>query len=307
MLEPSELFPEVPNLYEFPSVHADMLFDDERVGRYSEAIKQVVRKGDVVADIGTGTGLLAFLCLQAGAERVHAIERSPALRWAKLLAEHHGYSEKIVFHGKDSRATNLSEKVDVIVSELIGHIAFEEGMVESLFDARERFLSEHGTIIPQQVKLRVALVSEQDIYPTYINCWKSVKGIDYTIMREEAVKACYLTSINDRNLLSEPATFFFVDFLNDNKPGDLCDVRCFRVCRAGDINGVALWFDAELACGINLSSGPWNRQTHWLQCFAPIRHPFTVNKGDVLRVTIDMILRKTEEDSFHFSVNINKE
>ena len=44
MLDPTELFPEVPNLYEFPSVHAGMLYDKERVSKYSEAISQVVKK-----------------------------------------------------------------------------------------------------------------------------------------------------------------------------------------------------------------------------------------------------------------------
>jgi protein arginine N-methyltransferase 1 len=85
-LEPSELFPEVPNLYEFPSVHADMIFDRERVGKYWKAISTVVRPGCVVADIGTGTGILAFLALRAGASHVHAIERSLAIDWARRVA-----------------------------------------------------------------------------------------------------------------------------------------------------------------------------------------------------------------------------
>ena len=51
MLDPSELFPEIPNLYEFPSTHADMLFDRERTQRYKEAICQSIQPGDIVADI----------------------------------------------------------------------------------------------------------------------------------------------------------------------------------------------------------------------------------------------------------------
>lgn len=98
MLDPTELFPEVPNLYEFPSVHAGMLFDEERVGKYSDAIQQVVKKGDIVADIGTGTGLLAFLYLKVGAKRVHAIERSSAIKWAKKIADRNRFSDKIIFH-----------------------------------------------------------------------------------------------------------------------------------------------------------------------------------------------------------------
>ncbi len=52
MLDPTELFPEVPNIYDFPSVHAGMLYDDERVAKYSTAIRQVVKEDDVVEDRG---------------------------------------------------------------------------------------------------------------------------------------------------------------------------------------------------------------------------------------------------------------
>lgn len=305
MLEPVELFPEVPNLYEFPSVHAGMLFDKERVGKYAEAIRQVVKNGDIVADIGTGTGLLAFLCLEAGAARVHAIERSSAIRWAKLLAERHGFADRIVFHHKDSRFHNLTERVNVVVSELIGHIAFEEGMAESLFDAKERFLVPDGVIIPERVQLEVALVEENEIYPECIDCWQPIQGIDYSVLREEAIKACYLTALNNRNLLSEPQTFFAVDFGEHQKP-ELRGSRSFVAYRTGEVNGIALWFDALLAPGVSLSSGPWMR-THWKQCFAPIAKPIAVRANERVSVKIDMRLRTKKQDSFKFNFNIGRE
>lgn len=305
MLEPSELFPEVPNLYEFPSVHAGMLFDEERVGKYSDAIQQVVKKGDIVADIGTGTGLLAFMCLKAGAARVHALERTAAVKWAKLLAEKNGFSDRIVFHEQDSRFHNLPEKVNVVVSELIGHIAFEEGMVESLFDAKERFLVPDGVIIPERVELKVALVEEKEVYPECIECWQPIHGIDYSVLREEAVKACYLTGLSDRNLLSEPKTFFMVNFSEGRQP-NLQGTHAFDVCRTGKINGIALWFDADLAPGVSLSSGPWTRN-HWKQCFAPITAPINVIAGDNVSININMQLRTKENDSFKFNFSIERE
>ena len=304
MLDPSELFPEVPNIYEFPSVHAGMLYDKERVGKYSAAIRQVVKEGDVVADIGTGTGLFAFLCLKAGARRVHAIERSSAISWAKRVADKNGFGERIVFHKEDSRDCELGEKVDVVVSELIGHIAFEEGMAESLFDAKERFLADDGIMIPESVELKVALVEENEVYPECVDCWETIEGIDFSAMREKAIKACYLTSLNSQNLLSEPKTFFRVDF-NEGKRLDLQGSHRFDVCRAGKINGIALWFEASLSPNIMLSSGPWAR-THWKQCFAPISIPITVTDYDKISVDIDMKLRTKEDDSFEFNFCMEK-
>ncbi len=305
MLDPVELLPEVPTLYEFPSVHAGMLYDEERVAKYSEAISQVVKNGDIVADIGTGTGLLAFLCLKAGAKRVHAIERSSAIDWAKKIAAKNGFSDKIVFHKQDSRDCKLPERVNVIVSELIGHIAFEEGMAESLFDAKERFLVAGGVMLPERVDLKVALVEEKEIYSECIDCWQDIEGIDYSPMREEAVKACYLSNLSDRDLLSEPKTFFMADF-KERRPLSLKGKHSFDVCRSGKINGIALWFEASLSSNVALSSGPMSR-THWKQCFAPLPNPINVNIGDNVFVDINMQLRTKEKDSFTFIFSIDKE
>lgn len=281
-----------------------MLYDEERVAKYSAAIKQVIKKGDVVADIGTGTGLLAFLCLKAGAKRVHAIERSSAIDWAKRIADKNGLSDRIIFHKQDSRDCDLPEKVNVVVSELIGHIAFEEGMAESLFDARERFLVPGGVLVPEKVDLRVALVEEKEVYPECIDCWQDIGGIDYSPMREEAVKACYLSNLKDRDLLSKPKTFFRADF-QARRPLNLKGKHSFDVCRDGKINGIALWFESCLSPTVTLSSGPGTR-THWKQCFAPLTEAIHVSMGDNVCVNIDMQLRTKENDSFRIIFSVEK-
>ena len=286
MAEPTELFPEVPNLYEFLSVHADMLYAGERVEKYSEAIRRTVKPGDVVADIGTGTGLLALLCLHAGASRVHAIERSSAIQWARMLAERNGLSERIVFHNADSRQVWLPEKADVIVSELIGHAAFEEDMIECVMDAKRRFLASSGSIIPRSVRLRVAPVAETEVYREWIDRWEPVQGLDLSVLRDHAARVCYVTHLPPRELLSEPRTFFEADFTEDTIPS-LVGSRTFRIFRSGEVTGLGLWFEASLAPGVWLSSGPWTR-THWEQCFAPVPEPVRVSSGDQLRVSLDM-------------------
>jgi predicted RNA methylase len=172
------------------------------------AILSIVKTGRTVADIGTGTGLLAFLCIKAGAKRVHAIERSAAIKWAQELAKMNGFADRIIFHKGDSRRVKLPEKVDVVISELIGHMAFEEGMVESLRDARQRFLVPGGAMIPSSVRLQVCLVSAGDLYQEAIDRWEPIMGIDFSVLREQAVKTCYVTTFGDHNLLSESATAF---------------------------------------------------------------------------------------------------
>jgi protein arginine N-methyltransferase 1 len=59
-----------------PVEHARMLHDHARTDSFLAAVASVVRLGDVVLDIGTGSGVLAVAAARAGARRVYAIEAS---------------------------------------------------------------------------------------------------------------------------------------------------------------------------------------------------------------------------------------
>ena len=54
--------------------HELMLRDYIRMVAYEKAIKEAVKPGMVVADLGTGTGILALWALEAGAEKVYGID-----------------------------------------------------------------------------------------------------------------------------------------------------------------------------------------------------------------------------------------
>lgn len=143
--------------------------DEPRTKAYEAAIARRLKtiKDATVVDIGTGSlALLAIMAARAGARKVYAIERNAeAAKLAKELVVKAGLQGQIDVIEGDSTQVELPERVDLIVSELIGSIATQEGVEPIIKDAEARFLKrldgQGGTgsqIIPSRVETRVAPV-----------------------------------------------------------------------------------------------------------------------------------------------------
>ena len=68
--------------------HEEMLSDTVRVNAYHQGIHDNVKPGDVVLDLGTGTGLLALMASRAGAAKVYAVEHSDFIDVRTHFREH---------------------------------------------------------------------------------------------------------------------------------------------------------------------------------------------------------------------------
>ena len=77
--------------------HHSMLSDGNRTNAFLNAILRTVSAGDVVVDIGCGTGVLSLFACLAGARKVFAIEQGPVLDVAREIAEANGYADRIEF------------------------------------------------------------------------------------------------------------------------------------------------------------------------------------------------------------------
>ena len=77
--------------------HAFLLGETgERLTRFERALTQRISRGDVVLDLGSGTGVLAFLALRAGASKVYALEDTDAVELARALSAANGIEDRIV-------------------------------------------------------------------------------------------------------------------------------------------------------------------------------------------------------------------
>ena len=90
------------------------------------------RPGDVVLDVGAGSGILSLFAARAGAACVYAVERTAVAAGAQGLAAANGVAEIVqVFHGdvmEIEAAPGPRGRCD-LVSEWLGGFGIDEGML----------------------------------------------------------------------------------------------------------------------------------------------------------------------------------
>ena len=152
--------PPDPMYAEF-EVHRTMICDRVRTGAFRRAIDSVVRPGDIVLDVGAGSGILSVFAARAGAARVYAVEQTSIAVLAQDLAAANGVDDIVhVLHG-DILDIELPEQVDVIVSEWLGGFGIDEGMLTPIIAARDRWLKPGGVMIPHSVTAWTARVHDR--------------------------------------------------------------------------------------------------------------------------------------------------
>lgn len=148
-----------------------MLADYVRTGTYQRAMfaNGVDFNGKVVLDVGTGTGILAFFALQAGAARVYAVDASNSVKVAQKLAEANGYADRMTIINGKIEEISLPEQVDIIISEPIGFLLVHERMLESYVVARDRFLKPDGLMMPTTGSIVLCPFSDEVIYKEQVD------------------------------------------------------------------------------------------------------------------------------------------
>lgn len=143
-----------------PWVQWTMVADRHRTLAYKNAIEATLKRGDVVVDVGAGTGLLGLMALQAGAERVVAIEETAAAGFALATAKQLGFSKKkYQLIQSNSFDATIPPETRVIVSELFGNDPFQEGVVPTLRNIAMRFQQKKSIVfIPHSFECFVEVV-----------------------------------------------------------------------------------------------------------------------------------------------------
>ena len=140
--------------------YARMLADPVRGSAYLAAVRESVRPGMVVADVGAGPGVLGIYAATLGARRVFLVEPDASVRAARALAAENGVAHRVETIRAISTEIELPERADLIVSDLRGVTPFHGRQLDAAADMRQRLLVAGGTCIPRRDRVYSALVED---------------------------------------------------------------------------------------------------------------------------------------------------
>lgn len=273
--------------YAHPAIHRRMLRDAPRTDAFRRALEAVVRRGDVVIDLGAGSGVLSAFAARAGASAVHAIERACPDLLRQVLRDN-GLQEVVKVHAGEARALSLPP-ARVLVSEWLGVLLFGDHMWPAAASVRDRSLAPGGVMLPSSVDYLLAPVEDASLRDDGPGWWTSPRwGLDLSSLAAREARGPHhrLALVSPTDLLAAPATLLRHDCARAGADAHVFTREVeFEVARDGTLDGLAGWFVAALAPGVELDTGPDAPPTHWRQDVLPTR-PHALRHGQRLAVRV---------------------
>ncbi|KAM6303162.1 LOW QUALITY PROTEIN: histone-arginine methyltransferase CARM1-like [Podargus strigoides] len=290
------------------SQQQNMMQDIVRTATYHRAILQnhIDFTDKVVLDVGCGSGILSFFAVQAGARKVYAVEASSVAKYAELLVRSNNLSDKISVLSGKIEEISLPESVDVVISEPMGYMLFNERMLESYLHSK-KWLKSNGVMFPTYSDLHLAPFSDEQLYMEHYsraNFWyqECFCGVNLSNLRSTAVDEYFRQPIVDTfdvRILMARTVKYTVNFMEAAEE-DLHRVEIpfvFQMMQSGLIHGLAFWFDVAFVGSLVtvwLSTAPTEPLTHWYQVRCLLQTPLFAKEGETLSGKVVFVANKRQ-------------
>jgi len=303
--------------YGYLSQQQNMMQDYIRTSTYQSAILQNANefKGKVVLDVGAGTGILSYFAVQAGAKKVYAVEASNMAEFAAELAKSNNMSSIVEVIAGKIEEINLPEEVDIIISEPMGYMLFNERMLETYLHAK-KWLKPGGNMYPTKGDLYVAPFTDDALFMEHFGksdfwCQNSFYGVNLKSLRQPALQEYFKQPIVDtfdvRILMAKPCVHS-TNFLTTAEE-ELHKINIplqYTMLSTGTLHGLAFWFDVGFLGQIShvyLSTAPQEPLTHWYQVRCLLPNPIFVRAGQ--KVSGHVVLHANNRQSYDVEIEVS--
>lgn len=259
-----------------------MMRDPVRVPAYERAIRAAVRPGDTVLDLGCGPGLLTFMALDAGAARVFAVDKNPAVEILRLIAKENRLADRLTVVCGDARAVDFPA-TDVVVHDVRGVLPVLGGGVALVAGAARR-LKPGGRLVPQADEIVFAPIDRADLHQRVAGWRARMAGAAWDAVAPFATGAHHRTILAPGDLLAEGKPLPPIDYAAP--AASLTARHEFVVTRAGACDAVGAWFRTRLTPDVGFDLAPGGPETVYGHACFPLLERHAVLSGD--RVTIEL-------------------
>jgi len=284
--------------------------------------------------------------LKAGAKKVYAVEATYMAEHAKTVAAANGVGDVVEVIQAAMEDVELTEKVDIIVSEWMGYFLLRESMLDSVIVARDKFLKPGGAMYPSHATMYLA-PSYDFMMDRRLQEFEQAKVNWLTFQAD--LKSKYLVSLDclTQKYSSECEDYFFktglwVDTHPSHLLGPAAVMKKFDIHtvtledlkavmhgkltmniakpalkdQSLAVNGIVCWFDVDFkgsaenpaASPVLLTTAPTTEgATHWgQQCFHVVPQ-INVANGDELHMDWSLNRQRQNERLMEFHVKIQHE
>jgi predicted RNA methylase len=297
-----ELKPELTQYRYFkasvPHWHFPMIADQVRNNAFQDAIRKAIQRTNNahVLDIGTGTGLLAMMASQSGAESVTACEMIPHIaKTATDILKKNDCDKRINLIPKLSQHLKVPGDMkccaNILVSETVDHSLLGERFLETLIHARKALLEENPIIIPAKATVFAMAIELR---------FKQLQNLNFEVLN--LLRLNHYAGFALKETDFQPLTDVFEAFKFDFYEKDFQASQQFfnlPITKSGICNAVAFWFHMHLDDEIVIKTDPKADSTAWQQAVVFFDSEIEVKKGDILPVI-------GQHDLYRLSFNVDQ-
>ncbi len=136
------------------------LVDGKRTLAFEKAIKETVKDGDIVVDIGSGSGILSFFAAAAGAKKVYAVEIDHLLvESLRSSIKQNDLEATIEVVEGNAMEISLPKEVNVVIAEIIETGLLDEMQLKVINELRSKGVIGSATkVIPSAYETYIRLM-----------------------------------------------------------------------------------------------------------------------------------------------------
>jgi len=250
--------------------HYQMLADSIRMKAFAAAIRHRVQSTMRVADLGSGTGVLAFFAAQCGA-KVWAVEAIPELaNMMRQFVRANKVEDRVHVVNADAALWLPPEPVDIVLCEMLHSALLREKQVEVIQSFREAHVKQFGSaplFLPEATLLAVQPVTQD-------YCWSDGYYAPVPLFQSAYVDAA------DCVPRGVAVTYATLDYSECVRAALVVSARCVMT-QAATIN--ALRFVTRSVLAMDLSTGAtvdWYNQNLIL----PLCEPLALDAGQCIDI-----------------------